>query len=163
MPIGRVGANVNVSPIIRSSLTREDTVTLPDSSQKADSSTQPLFPAEDGARLFMANSPLDFEFAQPLWLVKTILLRLPCVNMLGSSSCTSCVLPTDFLRLRVIRDIMATWGRESGSSWRVLQETGELTVRLAVKRSNYIKLVEISKRWQQAFRLTVIQVCGIHV
>ena len=69
----------------------------------------------------MANSPPDFEFARPLWLLKpgvTILrlgftLRLPRVNMLGSSGCTSFSLPTDFLRLRVIRDIMATWGKET--------------------------------------------------
>jgi len=112
----RASGNLNEPPIVRSSLTREDTV-LPDSSQKSSSSSKPLFP---DARLPMAYPPPDFEFARLLWLLKpgvTILrsgfmLRLPCVKMLGSSGCTSFNLPTDFLRLRVIRDIMATWGKE---------------------------------------------------
>jgi hypothetical protein len=116
-----VSANLNVPPIVRSSLTREDTVTLPESSHGSDaSSAQFPFPGGGGATLIMANSPPDFEFARPLWLLKpgvTTLrsgakLRLPWVNMLGSSGCMSCALPTDFLRLRVIRDIMATWGKE---------------------------------------------------
>ena len=113
---GCASGNLNVPPIVRSSLTREDTVNLPDSSHKSSSSSQFFFLAEDDARLFMTNSLPDFE-----WLVKpgvTILrsgftLRLPCVNMLGSSGCMLCALPTDFLRLRVIRDIMATWRKEA--------------------------------------------------
>jgi hypothetical protein len=80
-------------------------------------------------------------------------------NMIGSTGCTSCMRLADFLRLRVIRDIMVTWGEGSGSIWWFLRVTGELTVRLAVKK---IKLVENSKRWQWSFRLTAIQVYGSH-
>jgi len=160
-------ANLNVQSIVRSThwLAKilEDTVTLLDSSHESNSSsTQFPLPAEDGATL---NSPPDFEGAQSLWLVEpgvTILrsgfaLRLPYVNMLGSSGRTSCILSKDFLRLRVIRDIKVTWGNEANLIGGSYKKLGKL---LTVKKSNFI---EILKRRKQRFRLTAIQVYGSHV